>query len=41
MIKSSITKALLIGMALMLSGCIVAPGPGGRWCYYHPYRCHR
>jgi hypothetical protein len=38
--KSSITKALLVCLALALSGCIVAPGPGGGgWCYYHPYRC--
>jgi hypothetical protein len=38
--KSSIMTGLLVGLALMLSGCIVAPGPGG-WCYYHPYRCSR
>jgi hypothetical protein len=38
--KLSIIAALLVGMALALSGCIVEPGPGG-WCYYHPYRCGR
>lgn len=37
--KSSIMTALLVALALMLSGCVVAPGPG--WCYYHPYRCYR
>jgi hypothetical protein len=38
--KSSIMTALLVGLALMLSACVVAPGPGGGgWCYYHPYRC--
>ncbi|HEV2302358.1 MAG TPA: hypothetical protein VGR91_12390 [Stellaceae bacterium] len=26
----------LLGAAL--SGCVVAPGPGG-WCYWHPHRC--
>ncbi len=42
--KSSIMTALLVGMALILSGCVVAPGPGPGpygWCYYHPYRCQR
>ncbi len=40
--KSSIMTALLVGMALILSGCVVAPGPGPYgWCYYHPYRCQR
>jgi two-component sensor histidine kinase len=38
--KSSIMTALLVGLALVLSGCIVAPGPGG-WCYYLHYRCSR
>jgi len=37
--KSAIITALLVGMSLALSGCVVAPGPGGGWCYYHPYRC--
>lgn len=36
------TTVLLAGLAVMLGGCIVAPGPGpGGWCYYHPYRCYR
>ena len=40
--KSSIKKALLVALALMLSGCVVAPvGPGPGWCFYHPYRCGR
>lgn len=40
--KCSIKNALLAALALMLSGCIVAPaGPGPGWCYYHPYRCGR
>jgi len=38
--RSSIVTALLVCLGLTLSGCIVAPGPGG-WCYYHPYRCYR
>jgi starvation-inducible outer membrane lipoprotein len=38
--KSSIMTALLVALALMLSGCVVAPAPSG-WCYYHPYRCYR
>ena len=38
--KSSIMTALLVCLGLMLSGCVVAPAPGG-WCYYHPYRCGR
>ena len=37
--KSSIITAFLFGMALVLSGCVVEPGPPG-WCYYHPYRCY-
>jgi hypothetical protein len=37
--KTAIITALLVGMALAMSGCVVAPAPGG-WCYYHPYRCH-
>lgn len=37
--KSLLMRALLIGLALTLSGCVVAPGPGGGWCYWHPYRC--
>jgi hypothetical protein len=40
--KSSIKKALLVALALTLSGCVVAPvGPGPGWCFYHPYRCGR
>ncbi|HEY1934110.1 MAG TPA: hypothetical protein VGG99_19040 [Acetobacteraceae bacterium] len=39
--KSSLMRALLIGLALALSGCVVAPGPGGGWCYWHPNRCGR
>ncbi len=41
--QSLIKKALLVALALALSGCVVAPvgpGPGG-WCFYHPYRCGR
>jgi hypothetical protein len=38
--KSSIMTALLVVLTLTLSGCIVAPEPGG-WCYAHPYRCAR
>ncbi len=34
-----ITTILLLGLAVPLSGCVVAPGGG--WCYWHPYRCHR
>jgi hypothetical protein len=26
-------------IAATLSGCVVAPGRGGGWCYYHPWRC--
>lgn len=41
--KSSIMTALLVGTALLLSGCVVDAGPYRPygWCYYHPYRCHR
>jgi hypothetical protein len=38
--KTSMMRVLLIGLALTLSGCVVAPVPGGGgWCYWHPYRC--
>lgn len=30
---------LLVIASASLSGCIVAPGRGGGWCYWHPYRC--
>jgi len=26
-------------IAASLSGCVVYPGRGPGWCYYHPYRC--
>ena len=45
--KKALLALALLGTAMSLSGCIVAPygygygyghaRPG--WCYYHPYRC--
>ena len=43
MIRAIATIALL-SLAIPLAGCVVAGpgyGGGGRWCYYHPYRCGR
>ena len=38
--KSSMITAFLVGIALVLSGCVIEPRAPG-WCFYHPYRCHR
>lgn len=40
----SVTRRFLKALAAVvvvgaLAGCVVAPGPGGGWCYHHPYRC--
>lgn len=29
----------LLLLAVSLSACIVEPGRGPGWCYYHPYAC--
>ena len=40
----AIATIALLSLAMPLAGCVVAGpgyGPGGRWCYNHPYRCGR
>ena len=34
-----IALALLLTIAVSMTGCIVEPGGGGGWCFWHPYRC--
>lgn len=36
--KRIFPAALVIGLGVALSGCVVVPGRPG-WCYWHPYRC--
>ena len=38
-IRRSLTALGLILLAASLSACIVEPGRGPGWCYYHPGAC--
>jgi len=37
--RRAIAVFLLLAVAVGTTGCIVEPGRGGGWCYWHPYRC--
>ena len=37
--KRFVLLAFLLAATAPLAGCVVAPGGGGGWCVWHPYRC--
>ncbi len=39
LIRQLSAAILVAGCGLSVSGCVIAPGHGGGWCYWHPYRC--